>query len=139
MKNFTILLFSVFYSSFLFSQQPDFINNLDSYAKDAIDKWQIPGMSICIVKDGEVVYLKGFGVREQGKGGAIDKNTLFLIGSNSKAFTGTALAMLEHEGLCSMNDRVIKWYPNFKMKDEWVTKNATLTDIVTHRDRKSVV
>ena len=65
-------------------------------------------MSVCIVKDGKVVYMKGFGEKEVGKGQKVDKNTIFLIGSNSKAFIGTSLAMLEYDSLCTLNDPVKK-------------------------------
>ncbi|HEX9253259.1 MAG TPA: serine hydrolase, partial [Ignavibacteriaceae bacterium] len=60
-------------------------------------------------------------------------NTLFMIGSNTKAFTGTALAILESEGKLKLEDKVVQYLPDFKMKDEWVTKELNLQDIVSHR------
>lgn len=56
-----------------------------------------------------------------------------MIGSNTKAFTGTALAMLENEGKLNLEDKVIKYLPDFKMKDEWVTNHLNLLDIVSYR------
>src|SRR5690606_33130505 len=94
---------------------------------------QIPGVAICIVKDGEVVLAKGYGVRKAGTEDKVDENTLFMIGSNTKAFTGTALALLEHDGKLSMDDKVQKYLPDFTMKDPWVAKELNLTDIVSHR------
>lgn len=117
------------------SEAPEFIgsNTIDSYVNEAIEKWQIPGVAIGIVKDGKLVYAKGFGEQALGSGKPVNSNTLFMIGSNSKAFTGTALAMLEHDGKCDLNDPVVKWYPKLKMQDPWLNDNLSLTDIVTHR------
>ncbi|MCU7493416.1 MAG: serine hydrolase [Ignavibacteria bacterium] len=113
---------------------PAFISDsLDAYVERALKSWDIPGVSVCVVKDGKVVVMKGYGVREAGKNDKVDENTLFLIGSNTKAFTGTALAMLEDEGKCSLSDKVQKYLPDFKMKDPWVAGHLNLSDIVSHR------
>ncbi len=117
-----------------FSQQPAFItDSLDVYIERALKNWEIPGAAVLIVKDGKIVVSKGYGVRESGKPEKVDENTLFLIGSNTKAFTGTALAILEHEKKFKLEDKVNSYLPDFKMKDEWVTKNLNLVDIVSHR------
>jgi CubicO group peptidase (beta-lactamase class C family) len=133
-----ILLFFLASICSVYSQstvtEPSFIkDSLDSYVENALKTWRIPGVAICIVKDGKVVIKKGYGVKELNKPGKVDENTLFLIASNTKAFTGTAMAMLENENKCSLNDKVVKWLPDFKMKDPWVAKNLTLTDILCHR------
>ncbi|MCU7496165.1 MAG: serine hydrolase [Ignavibacteria bacterium] len=113
---------------------PAFItDSLDTYVERALKAWNIPGASVCVVKDGKVAVMKGYGVREAGKNDKVDENTLFLIGSNTKAFTGTALAMLEERGKCSLNDRVQKYLPDFKMRDPWVAEHLNLSDIVSHR------
>ena len=85
------------------------------------------------IKDGKIVVDKGYGVNQLGTNDKVDENTLFMIGSNTKAFTGTALAILEQEGKCKLDDKVVKYLPDFKMKDEWITKELNLTDIVSHR------
>jgi CubicO group peptidase (beta-lactamase class C family) len=120
---------------FAFAQKtPSFItDSLDSYIKKALDIWQIPGVSVCIVKDGKVIVSKGYGVCESGKKEKVDENTLFMIGSNTKAFTGTAVAWMAEENKCSMEDKVKQWVPEFTTKDPWVAENATLTDILCHR------
>lgn len=130
-----LALFLVMSSGFSQSDAPEFIssNKIDSYVTEALEKWQIPGVAIGIIKDGKLVYAKGFGETALGSGKKVNANTLFMIGSNSKAFTGTALAMLEHEEKCDLNDPVIKWYPRLKMQDPWLNDNLSLTDIVTHR------
>lgn len=115
-------------------QTPSFVkDSLDIYIQRGMSNWQIPGVAILIVKDGKVVFQKGYGTRETGKDKKVDENTLFMIGSNTKAFTGTALAILEAEGQLKLEDKVIKYLPDFRMKDSWVNNELNLLDIVSHR------
>ncbi len=131
---FIIFVFFSFINIYSQTTLPSFItDSLDAYVEKALTTWQIPGAAICVVKDGEVVVLKGYGIREEGKNDKVDENTLFMIGSNTKAFTTTALALLEYDGKCSLDDKVQKWLPDFTMKDPWVAKELNLTDIVSHR------
>ncbi len=113
---------------------PSFVkDSIDVYVNRALTDWQIPGVSVCIVKNGKVVLLKGYGVKETGTNEKVDENTLFMIGSNTKAFTATALAMLQEEKKLGLNDKVQKWLPAFKLYDPWVTKEANLRDLLCHR------
>lgn len=113
---------------------PSFIkDSLDSYVERALSEWQIPGIAVLVVKDGQVIVEKGYGYLEAGKPEKVNENTLFMIASNTKAFTGTAMAMLEQQGKCSLDDRVQKYLPGFKMKDPWVAEHITLTDVMSHR------
>jgi CubicO group peptidase (beta-lactamase class C family) len=116
------------------TETPSFIkDSLDSYVEKALTDWQIPGAAILVVKDGQVIVQKGYGFLESGKPEKVNENTLFMIASNTKAFTGTAMAMLAQEGKCSLDDRVQKYLPDFKMKDPWVAEHITLTDVMSHR------
>ncbi|MBC7904130.1 MAG: serine hydrolase [Gemmatimonadaceae bacterium] len=108
-------------------------DSLDAYVERALKEWQIPGAAVCIVKDGKVLVMKGYGVKETGKPDKVDENTLFMIGSNTKAFTGTAMAMLAADKKLSLDDNVVKWLPEFKLYDPWVTKNANIRDLLSHR------
>src|SRR4051812_23309323 len=75
---------------------PAFItDSLDNYVNRALADWQIPGIAVCVVKNGKVVVMKGYGVKDYDTKEKVDENTLFMIGSNTKAFTATALAMLD--------------------------------------------
>ena len=133
------LLYSLLLLSFVsvFAQTdslPSFVkDSLDMYTNRALSDWQIPGVSVCIVKNGKVVYMKGYGVKETGGTDAVDENTLFMIGSNTKAFTATALAILDAEKKLSLEDNVQKWLPDFKLYDPWVAKQATIRDLLCHR------
>ncbi len=116
---------------------PAFIkDSLDGYIEKAMTGWKIPGVAVCVVKDGKVLVMKGYGTTEMNGSNKVDEHTLFMIGSNSKAFTGTALAMLEAESndkMFSLDDKVQRWLPDFKLYDPWVTKEANIRDLLCHR------
>lgn len=116
------------------SAQPSFVkDSLDAYVQKALTDWKIPGVAICIIKDGKIDVIKGYGVAEWNTDKKVDENTLFGIGSNTKAFTATALALLDAEKKLSLDDKVQKWLPDFKLYDPWVTKEATVRDLLCHR------
>ena len=94
---------------------------------------RIPGLAVVIVKDGKVVVMKGYGNKEVGKKDPVDENTLFMIASNSKLFTGTALANLEAEKKLSLDDKITKYFPDFRVYDEAVTRMVTIRDLLSHR------
>src|SRR5215203_4831142 len=113
---------------------PSFVkDSLDTCVQRALTDWKIPGTAICIVKDGKAVITKGYGVKEIGSNDKVDENTLFMIGSNTKAFTATALAMLNADKKLSLDDKVKKWLPDFKLFDAWVSKEVTIRDLLCHR------
>src|SRR5579862_5523037 len=107
--------------------------DIDRLAARIQQTFAVPGMAVAIVKDGKVLFAKGYGVREAGKPDKVDANTLFGIGSNTKAFTVAALAMLVDEGKLSWDDKVIDRLPNFRLYDPYVTRELTIRDLLTHR------
>ena len=114
------------------SQQQVLPPGLDAYVNQVMQSFQVPGLSIGIVKDGKIVMVKGYGVKKLGDPAPVDENTLFSIASNSKAFTATAMAMLVDEGKLKWEDKVVKYLPWFKMSDDYVTTNLTLRDLFVH-------
>ena len=137
MKKLLLISILLTCSSFLIlsqNQSPAFVkDSLDTYINKALQAWNIPGAALAIVKDGKVILAKGFGKQSMLRPDKVDENTLFMIGSNTKAFTGTLLSWLQYDKKCSLNDKVVKWLPNFSMKDPWVAKELNLTDILCHR------
>ncbi|TWJ03328.1 CubicO group peptidase (beta-lactamase class C family) [Mucilaginibacter frigoritolerans] len=95
--------------------------------------FNVPGIAVTIVKNGQVVSDRGYGVRSITSGAPVDSNTLFGIASNSKAFTTAALGILVNEGKLRWDDKLIKYIPEFKMYDDYVTKEFTVRDLLTHR------
>ena len=113
---------------------PSFVkDSLDIYTNRALNQWQIPGAAVCIVKNGKVVWMKGYGVKEINGTDKVDENTLFMIGSNTKAFTATALAMLDNEKKLSLDDKVTKWTPEFKLDNVAAGEQAIIMDLLCHR------
>lgn len=113
---------------------PSFVkDSLDTYVTHSLAQWQVPGAAVCIVKNGKVVLMKGYGMKELGGKDPVDENTLFMIGSNSKAFTATALAILDAEKKLSLNDRVTKWIPEFRLQNRLAGEQAILRDLLCHR------
>ena len=78
---------------------------LDEYFARSREEWNVPGMAIAIVKDDNVVFSKGYGVRDIEDALPVTNQTLFAIASNTKAFTATALAILVDEGKISWATR----------------------------------
>jgi len=93
----------------------------------------VPGAWVAIVENGEVTHARGYGLRELGGAETVDADTLFQIGSTTKAFTAAALAILVEEGKLGWDDRVIDHLPGFRMYDPWVTREITIRDLLVHR------
>ena len=108
------------------------LNNLDQYFEEARAKWDVPGMAVAIVKDGKIVHVGGYGVRELGGRELVDQNTLFAIASNTKAFVAASLASLVDEGKLTWDDPIQKHLPYFQLVDEVATKRATVKDALSH-------
>ena len=124
----TLLIFSASIASFSQSSAVDY-EKLDTYFQKMVNAWDVPSISIGIVKDGKLVFAKGYGVKEVGKKGAPDKNTLYAIASNSKAFTAAILAQLVEEGKLDWDGAVRDYYPQFELYDPWVSGHTTIRDI----------
>lgn len=140
MKNFIkqiifLAIFFVFSSNlnFIHSQDTDKLQGLDEYIQQAMKDWNVQGISVAIVKNGQVILSKGYGYRDTDKKLPVTSQTLFEIGSSTKAFTATAVCMLDDEGKIDLDKPVINYMPTFKMWDDYVTLNMTPRDLLTHR------
>jgi CubicO group peptidase (beta-lactamase class C family) len=127
---FAVLIF--FFGSALFAQSGP-PADLDAYVARDMKTFDVPGISIAIVKDGKVVLARGYGVRKLGESTPVDENTLFGIGSNTKAFTSAALASLVDAGKISWDDKVYERLKGFQMYDPYVSHEITIRDLLTHR------
>src|SRR5262245_11675358 len=106
---------------------------VDALVKETLKAWEVPGAAVAIVRDDQVVYLKGFGTKELGSEQPVTPDTLFAIASTSKAFTATAVAMLVDEGKMSWDDPVRKYLDSFHLSDPLADANLTVRDLVCHR------
>ncbi len=106
---------------------------LERYVTTALDAWQVPGVAIAIVRNDSVVLTRGYGVRTTGGFDPVTATTVFGIGSTTKAFTATLLAMLADSGLVRWDDPVSHHLPGFRLPDPWTTNQVTLRDLLAHR------
>ena len=121
----------VFISWFAFSQIEE--KKLDELVQNTLKTFDVPGISVGIIKDGNIIYSKGFGVRSLTTNQEMTDETLVGIASNSKSFTATALAILADEGKLNFDDKVSLYIPEFQMYDPYVSQEITIEDLLTHR------
>lgn len=114
-------------------ETPVQLADFDAYVEGVRKQFDVPGIAVAIVKDGQVVLERGYGVREAGKATPVDAHTLFAIASNTKAFTSASLSMLADEGKLSLDDRVIDHLPWFRMVDPYITNEMRIRDLLVHR------
>ena len=105
----------------------------DTFAEKVRLKWNVPGMAVAIVKDGRIVFVKGYGTKTAGGTDPVTPDTVFQIGSTSKAFTAALVAMEVDSGRMNWSDPVIRYVPDFKMSNATVTEEFTLTDAMAQR------
>ena len=106
---------------------------LDAEVARILKTFDVPGMAVAIVRDGQVVVAKGYGIRRIGEPTPVDAQTLFGIASNTKVFTATALGLLVEEGKLAWDAPVINYLPWFAMYDPYVTREITVRDLLVHR------
>ena len=109
------------------------LDYFERYASNAMADWRVPGMAIAIVRGDEVIYEKAFGVKELGKDDPVTTDTIFQIGSASKAFTAALVATLVDENRLDWNDKVTAYLSGFEMYDPWVTREFTIVDLMAQR------
>ena len=107
--------------------------DIDALVARVMRSFEVPGLALAIVKDGQVSLAKGYGVRKLGDSAAVDARTLFGIASNTKVFTATALGLLVEEGKIAWDAPVVDYLPWFMMYDPYVTRELTVRDLLVHR------
>jgi CubicO group peptidase (beta-lactamase class C family) len=106
---------------------------LEAYIARGMKAFDVPGLAIGIVEDGKLVYAKGFGVRSKTGGQPVDAQTVFQIGSTTKGFLATTLAMMVDRGKLRWDDRVVDLDPEFQLEDPWVTREFRVSDLLAQR------
>ena len=107
---------------------------LDAYIDKALKDWEVPGLALAIVRNDSVVHLKGYGVKELGKPGAVTAQTVFAIGSSSKAFTAALVGMLVDEGKVRWDDPIAKHLPGLQLYDPYASKELIGLTAVNFRE-----
>ena len=112
--------------------------DIDAYVAQSMQAFGAPGLSLSIVEDGRASLTKGYGVRRLNGADAVDEHTAFPIGSETKAFTAAALAILVDRKKLSWDDHVADKLPGFRMYDPYVSAHMTIRDLLTHRSGLSL-
>lgn len=107
--------------------------NLDDVVQRTMQQFDVPGIAVGVIQDGKVLAAKGYGVRKLGSSAPVSEKTLFGIASNTKAFTGAALAILVDEKKIDWDQRVVDILPWFQMSDPYVTREMRIRDLLVHR------
>lgn len=108
------------------------LDSLRKFIPDAMNDFKVPGLAIAIVRKGEVIFSEGFGHRDAEKKLPVTPNTLFAIGSSTKAFTSFVIGTLVDDGKLEWEKPVVEYLPGFKLQDECATSLMTPRDLLTH-------
>jgi CubicO group peptidase (beta-lactamase class C family) len=126
-----VLLFAFFLTTQSWARETP-LEGLDARIESMMADWVVPGASVAIVKDDAVILSRGYGVLEVGQNRPANDQTLFAIGSASKAFTAAAIAILIDEGKLSWDDPVTDHLPWFKLYDPYATREIRVRDLLAH-------
>ena len=114
------------------ADQPE-LKGFDAFVTAVMEEWKVPGLAISIVRDGQVIFARGFGYRDLAGKLPVTPHTVFGIGSCSKAFTATTLGILVDEGKLEWDKPVREYLPSFKLSDEVASERLTPRDLLIHR------
>jgi CubicO group peptidase (beta-lactamase class C family) len=128
---FKFLLVALIFCNYSYPQISS--KKIDKLVNEAMEKFDVVGAAVAVVKDGKVIHNKGYGFKSIETKEKVNEHTNFAIASNTKAFTSAALAILVDEGKLSWDDEVVDYIPEFRMYNEYVTQNFNITDLLTHR------
>ncbi|KKO55346.1 serine hydrolase domain-containing protein [Paenibacillus sp. DMB20] len=127
-----ILAVSRFTPNITSADSSEKIQKIERYVEKQKEISKIPGISLVIVEKGKTVYQKGFGYADVKAKTPVTSNTLFEIGSTTKAFTGLAILQLEKEGLLKRTDDVRKYIPWLELKYNGEPQTITINQLLYH-------
>lgn len=108
-------------------------DSLDAFIRKEAGAFHIPGLAVGIIKNNQIVFTKGYGLTSTINGQPVTGHTIFPLASCTKAFTAAAMGILADEGKLQWNDKVITYLPEFALSDSWITRELTISDILSHR------
>ncbi len=114
-------------------------DDLDTFIEKGMKEWRLPGLAMTVVHDDKVILARGYGVRQAGKPDKVDADTVFAIGSTSKAFTAAAIGTLVDAGKLRWDTPVVQLWPDFRLSDEWITREIRVSDLLANRSGLSLL
>ena len=127
-----LLLFLLLFFSLQLSQAQSSADHLDAMIRQGMEDWHIPGLAVVVVSEGEPAFSRVYGVRDVETRTPVDPQTLFNMGSTTKAVVCMALGNLVDQGKLSWNDKVRDHLPEFRLSDPYITEEARVMDLLTH-------
>lgn len=109
------------------------LQGLDEFVPQTMALWKVPGLAVAVVKDGEAVFCKGFGYRDVEKKLPVTPDTIFAIGSTTKAFAATSVGLMVDDGKLEWDKPVKNYLPTFKLHDLFATERMSPRDLLCHR------
>ena len=109
------------------------LKGFDQFVEEELKKWNVPGVALGIVKDGELVYAKGYGYRDLENKLPVTEKTVFAIGSSTKTLAAAAVLKLADEGKLDIDKPIRDYLPDFRMSDDYVGAHLTPRDLLCHR------
>lgn len=109
------------------------MESIEKFVIEQLAAWQVPGCAAAAVQDGEIVLAAGWGQRDLESGLPVTSDTLFAVGSTTKAFTAATVGWLADEGLLEWNRPLRDYLPDLRLHDPVVTERLTITDLLSHR------
>jgi CubicO group peptidase (beta-lactamase class C family) len=109
------------------------LKGFDQFVERVMKDWKVQGMAVAIVYKDKVILSKGYGYRNVDQKLPVTDETLFAIGSCTKAFTAAGVCLLEEDGKLDLDKPVREYMPNFKLQDDYVSENMTPRDLLCHR------
>jgi len=106
---------------------------LDTFVTRILQEWHASGVSVAVVEKNTLVYAGGFGYRDYAKKSPATANTLYAIGSCTKAFTASLIGILDKDGKVDIDKPVFNYLPDFRLYNDWLTTHVTLRDMMCHR------
>lgn len=107
----------------------ELIASFEAYIQEAMETYRTPGAAVAIVRDGEIVYANGFGVRNP-QGDPVTPETRMLIGSTTKTMTTLLMAQMVDAGAMDWTTPVVEILPTFEVADPDVTPTLTMENMV---------
>ena len=133
MKKTFIIVFCSFLLLGAYAQEEDRLKGVEKDLEELLDATQAAGFAVAVVEKDEVVYAKGFGYRDYEQKIPADANTLFAIGSSTKAFTSGILGQLRHEDKLSLDDSPIEYVPELRFYNDDLNNGIIIKDLMCHR------
>ncbi|WP_027392083.1 serine hydrolase [Aquimarina latercula] len=133
MKSIYVITLFIFFQYSFSQKNTSELNGIEDDIKLWIEKYQAVGLSVAVVKDNEIIYSKGFGYRNLKEQLPVTENTVFPIGSTTKAFTGSLLGILASQNKVSLKDKPAKYIPDFEFYNDKMNNLIAIEDLLSHK------